>query len=363
VKPVAVASLKLFDPARYVSLSFQNPLPIGRTCTQDKLPPAPGGLPPESLPATENGFVWDILSQTGALLRSSSVANPLRAFKPSRIYLTGDSQSGGLVLNYINAIHPYALRGGGKPVFDGYLTSSAGGSGLPMHQCAPQIPRGDARLTIQARGVPIIKLINQTDVVYLNRRPDSDRAPDLYRSYEIAGAAHVHDWVLKWGADDNDVAKTGAGGFLSNARCSQKEEAGNQFPTQYVLNAAFDNLDAWSRTGVAPPRAAPLRVVDQSNGRATLALDEFGNAIGGVRSPYVDVPLVRYGVYMDGPGICGLWGYQVRLAPDVLKGLYPTREAYLSRVKASTAGFVKQRWLTKEDAAAIVAEAQAAKLP
>jgi hypothetical protein len=316
-----------------------------------------------SSPATENGFIWDILSQAGVLLRSASPANPLRGLKVSRVYLTGDSQSGGFVLNYANAIHPFAQRDGGKPVFDGYLTSSAGGSGLPMHQCAAPIPRGDARLTIQPRGVPIIKLINQTDITYLNRRPDASSATDQYRSYEIAGAAHVHDWVLRWGANDEDVAKTGAGGFLSNAPCTQRSETGNLFPTQYILNAAFENLDRWSRQGVAPPSATPFEVGNPANGRATLALDAFGNARGGVRSPYVDVPLVRYGVYMDGPGICGLWGYQVKLTPEVLKQLYATQEAYVSKVQASTAQFVQQRWLLKEDASELIKTARTAQLP
>lgn len=360
VKPVAVESLKLFDSRRYATLSFKNPLPAPQTCEQEQLPPAPGGLPPESTPTTENGLIWDILSQTGALLNSDSNDNPLHSFAVSRVFLTGDSQSGGFVLNYVNAVHPFALRAKGRPVFDGYLTSSASGVGLPMHQCAGRLPPNDPRLTLQPRGVPVIKIINQTDITFLNRRPDSDHPPDLYRGYEVAGSAHVHDWVLGWGADDADVAKTGASGFLSNALCKQHREAGNQFPTQYILDGAFANLDRWSRDGVPPPRAQPLQVADPHNGRATLALDEFGNALGGVRTPYVDVPLVRYGVYMDGPGICELWGYQVPLEPAVLKRLYLSPSDYVAKVKAATQRAMDERWVTREDAASITSEAAVA---
>jgi hypothetical protein len=358
VKPVAAESLKLFNPQRYAALSFKNPLPPGQTCAQLQLPPAPGGLPPESTPLTENGLIWDILSQVGTLLHSDSKDNPLHSYPVRRVFLTGDSQSGGFVLNYVNAVHPFALRAKGKPVYDGYLTSSASGIGLPMHQCAARLPPNDPRLTIQPLGVPLIKVINQTDITSLNRRPDSDTPPDLYRGYEIAGAAHVHDWVLKWGADDADVAKTGAGGFLSNARCKQHDEPGNEFPTQYILNGALANLDRWSREGVPPPSAEPLRVADPHHGRATLELDELGNARGGVRTPYVDVPLVRYGVYMDGPGICELWGYQVPLDRAVLKRLYPRPSDYVSRVKAATQRSLEKRWITSEDAAAIENEAE-----
>jgi hypothetical protein len=101
-------------------------------------------------------------------------------------------------------------------------------------------------------------------------------------------------------------------------------------------------------------------VAGAHHGRATLELDEFGNALGGVRTPYVDVPLVRYGVYMDGQGICELWGYQVPLDRAVLKRLYPRPSDYLSRVKAATQRLLEERWITREDAAAIESEAEKA---
>ncbi len=199
-------------------------------------------------------------------------------------------------------------------------------------------------------------------LISLNRQPDSDAAPNLYRSYEIAGASHVHDWVLKWGADDADVAKTGAGGFQSNAPCAQRAESPNLFPTQYVLDAAWSNLERWSRQGVAPPKAEPLRVGDAKRGRATLALDEVGNARGGLRTPYVEAPVVRYGAYMDGPGICELWGYQTALNPADLKRLYPTRAAFLAKIRAATQKAVADRRLTARDGRKVLQEAEAVRL-
>ncbi len=363
IKPVAIEFLKLFDPERYASLSFKNPLPASQTCPQSELPPAPGGLPPESTPATENGLIWDILSQVGVLVRNTSIVSPLQGFDVTRVYLTGDSQSGAFVLIYANAIHPFAERSQGKPVFDGYLTTSSGGPGVPVNQCAPSARPGDPRMVMQPRGVPIIKLINQTDLGYLNRRPDSDAFPDLYRSYEIAGASHIHQWVLEWGTDTADAAKTGAAGFLSNDKCAQRNESGNEFPTQFVLNAAFANLERWSREFIPPPRAEPFEISDPKNARSTLALDEFGNAKGGLRTPYVDVPTMRYGAYMDGPGICELWGYQVPLSPIVLKRLYPTHASYMAKMKVRTQSAVEERWITAEDAQSILDEAAKARIP
>ena len=76
VKPVAVASLKLFDPMRYAALSFRNPLPPSETCGQAALPPAPGGLPPESSPATENGLI-SVEVATIVLMMNVPFAGPI----------------------------------------------------------------------------------------------------------------------------------------------------------------------------------------------------------------------------------------------------------------------------------------------
>jgi hypothetical protein len=59
----------------------------------------------------------------------------------------------------------------------------------------------------------------------------------------------------------------------------------SRFPTNVAFDAMMDNLDRWSRTGIAPPRADWI----QRNGNTTV-VDEHGNVVGGVRSPYVDVP-------------------------------------------------------------------------
>lgn len=47
VKPVSIATLKVFDPQRYAPLSMANPVPAGQTC------PHPNG---GGTPANENGL-------------------------------------------------------------------------------------------------------------------------------------------------------------------------------------------------------------------------------------------------------------------------------------------------------------------
>ena len=65
-KPIDVLALKKFDPARYGSLSFANPLALDdpRNC-QD---PVTSVDPPSARSrSTEDGLAWDIYSQVGAL--------------------------------------------------------------------------------------------------------------------------------------------------------------------------------------------------------------------------------------------------------------------------------------------------------
>jgi len=77
--------------------------------------------------------------------------------------------------------------------------------------------------------------------------------------------------------------------------------------------------------------------------------DSLGNALGGVRSPALDVPTARYYARMSGPAICELWGYREPFGSAQLKSLYPTHEDYVSKVRGSVAELVANRWLTARD--------------
>ena len=75
VKPVAAKALKKFNPERYAPLSWTNPLPLDKTC------PMPISSIADTVPETENGLAWDIISQVGALVRSDEKQNPLKKFQ------------------------------------------------------------------------------------------------------------------------------------------------------------------------------------------------------------------------------------------------------------------------------------------
>jgi hypothetical protein len=357
-KPVAAKALKTFDPKRYAAVSWANPLPSDQTC------PNPVSLLPDSTPATENGLIWDIASQVGVLLKSGVAQNPLKGFPVKRLFLTGYSQTGGYVVTYANFIRPLpgALTGNNKPIYDGYLIGDGDGILVPLGQCSAPLKPGDKRFVIKPRSEPVISVVSQ--VLWTGAgadRIDSDSRKDRYRRYEIAGASHINQRALSLWPKPEDVVKAGI--TAPPPSCKEFGTYGiTDFPLEYFMSAAFANLDAWVKSNIAPPVAVRLKV-NPAHGSLEptwpptpppLELDKHGNAIGGVRSPNLDVPIATYYAF-SAPAdaasglFCSLVGYKVPFKKDVISELYPTHDSYVKKVRSQVDALVKARLLTKSD--------------
>ena len=206
-------------------------------------------------------------------------------------------------------------------------------------------------------------LVSETETAALHRRPDSDHFPDLFRGYEVAGASHVHQTDGQDAPSAADAAKTQGAHFDTNTGCIQTSAPPNDVPIGMIIDGALANLERWSRDGSPPPHGEPIRLQDQPGGAPEPQRDQFGNALGGVRTPALDVPIARYHARMSGPGICELWGYREPFSAAQLKSFYPTHEEYLSKVGRSVADLVAARWLTTRDGERISAAAAAARVP
>src|SRR5262249_61625113 len=119
-----------FNPTRYTSLGFKNPTPEA---------PCAGGR--GAAVEIEEGLRWDMLSQVGALLKSSGRGRPMNGFNVQALYMT---TQGGDLVTYINAIHPRANLESGKPVYNGYL-AKAPFTAARINQCAAAPGPTDAR--------------------------------------------------------------------------------------------------------------------------------------------------------------------------------------------------------------------------
>ena len=362
-KPVAVRSLKTFDARRYRTLNWDNPLPLDdpRNCAQADIQTIVDP-PEERRRESEDGLVWDMISQVAAWARSTARSNPLahgrgarRSTFVDRVYGFGYSQTGSMLITYINAIRPRQIASDGRALYDGYFVGVAGGrfiGAAPLNQCTPVPPLGDPRRSIRNAGVPVIQMMSQSD--YLigidSRGPDSSTPPDLYRHYEMAGAAHATPDELFFSARPADIIK--AGRAVPPMSCNEGPRS--RFPSRIFVDAALRNIDLWSRDGLPAPPGQDILV---ENGQPVL--DEFGNVLGGLRSPYLDVPTSTWRASATGASFCGIAGYEIPFDQATLDELYPTQGAYVRAVRRSVRELVADRYLTRADGQAIIREAEA----
>lgn len=340
VKPVAAKTIAAhFDlknaPKRYQDLAFPNPQP-GR-CD----PPGNGST---SFRDTEDGLAWDIISQTGALLRSPS--SPLAGYQVQRILASGYSQTANYLVTYINTVLPLMRARGAASPFDGYLVASRTNNWTPLHQCAPVVPRESPQQILRDVGVPVLNINTETDVpgTAAARRPDDER----FRLWEVAGAGHSSQDSRSRTTADRDFLGTPFPAL--SISCVNKITT---FPHRYALNAAHGALDRWVRDRV-PPAQLDRLVLEGG----AIRRDTHGNALGGLRLPAIEVPVAEYQgsnkFAGQGPNFCFLLGSEMPFSSEKIQALYPTPATYRSRVAEAAARAVQQRVLEAEDAEEII---------
>ena len=259
-------SLKSQNPTRYASLSH------------------PG-----------DAFAYDIYSQVGGLIKNAECNNVLGDFNVQHVVAVGESQSAMFLTTYVNAVDPLArvLRwlSGAFPIRSG----RAVGRHFHIRRSADQLPqaipfRADLR-------VPLVSVITETDLVgavrhgyYFARQPDNQRL----RVWEIPGTAHADNYTIQVAPIDTGSAPLDdimAAYAPTNMLMGQELGHYINFAPQhhYVLQAAVAALNTWVRSGEPAP-TGPLIEVREADA-PQLILDSNGLARGGVRTPWVDVPM------------------------------------------------------------------------
>ncbi|MFI0352631.1 alpha/beta hydrolase domain-containing protein [Actinomadura sp. 9N407] len=310
-----------------------------------------------------NRYSYDIFAQLGAALRDAGTAATLGLPTPQRIIAAGESQSAASLVTFINAVAPL------NQVYDGYLVH--GRPGLPLGLASGSRTESEpvpARVRTDGPA-PILILQSETDVVGLldavgSRQPDDQRV----RLWEIAGAAHADTYTL--GASFTDSGRLPPD-ELAALLVPRADPLGIPFPApinsgpqqHYVAQAAVEALRRWIRDGVAPPQAQRLELAEpaSSDGSHPLRTDGHGNALGGVRTPWVDVPTaVLSGLVPAGaPAPAALFGSTLPLPG--LAELYPAGlPDYAPLFRAAAEEAVDAGFLLRDDLAEIIATAATA---
>jgi len=365
-----IGVLKVFNSTRYASLAFPAPVPGicgeqaaggrgGRGGARGGGGGRGGGAPnplrpAEFFPPADDSVHWDIISQVGALLKSNVPNKPLAGFNVRYIFASDHTASD--THTYARAFAKLATTPNGKPVYDGFLVKEGAGVGA-VNACGNQMAPDDPRRGFKNIGVPVIFLLSQNYVARFVpiRREDSDAPGDQYRLYEVPGASHLDKWSFNNLAPMKDREAVGAaatGGIWPfNYTCEPMEKAlPDYFPYEYFIHAMLFNLDEWVRNGVAPPRGDRMMIKNAGTPMAAVATDVHGNAIGGIRNPYVDVPEATFVEQMTGPGACNQIGYWLPFSYKKMETLYGGAAKYETKVLAGIDKLVQQRWLLKSDA-------------
>jgi len=283
-----------------------------------------------------NGAANDILAQVGALVKSDHKDNPLSGLTVRKMILAGSSASAGVAQNYLTNAHMVQRLADMKPIYDGFMPTSANG----------QIPVLD---------VPTILVPTMRETFSGNGTTQADNGK--LRIYEFAGMAHIDSRV--------------AGGYYTDP-CKYPI---SRYPMGAEMAVALDKLFAWVEKDVAPPHADRFYVdfnpdnkpkLDRDKG-SLLALDEFGNVRGGIRNTYVDVPVKSFHVPNEGADprisnpnhfiaarringqdpdaqLCGLGNFETALSRDQLKKLYKNPKDYYNKVAQRYDQLVKEGW-------------------
>jgi hypothetical protein len=295
-----------------------------------------------------DAFSYDIFTQAAKAIRHPNGSRLLGPLVPKRLIGDGESQSAGFLTTYVDAIEPVAHA------FDGFLIHSRFGGGAPLSG-ARMMSAADASLGLKMRTdlhEPVFIFISETDLLgfgagYLSaRQPDSDRL----RTWEVAGTSHADTYTLGGAMIDSGAEPVKV---LADAFAATHSIMGMALPTpmnsapqhHYIMMAAVASLNDWLTTGKAPPIARRLNVTDTKP--VQLARDPNGDATGGVRSPWMDVPTaVLTGLGQNAPGMGVLFGVTQPFGADKLAQLYPggareyQRKFDVSLHDAIVAGFI-----------------------
>ncbi|HET9193985.1 MAG TPA: alpha/beta hydrolase domain-containing protein [Vicinamibacterales bacterium] len=269
----------------------------------------------------------DILAQAGALIKSGS---PLGGAVPRKMVLAGTSQTAGILINYLPG-HVVYRTPKMERIYDGFMPTS-NGSNITQDVDVPIVH------------VPTMHEVSGQTITW---RQDSDEAGKQYRLYEFSGMAHV---------DTRDAAR-----MMPNP-CAQPLST---YPLQAYMSVALNHLFNWVDKGVAPPRADRIWLDRNEADGSTMALDDAGNPRGGIRSPYVDVPVVKYRIrppvanpfpanpsaWMKANGnekggalMCNLSASQLALSKDELKKRYKNKKNYAGMVERRVNELEKAGW-------------------
>jgi hypothetical protein len=305
-----IDALKERDPMRYASLhlaAFERPSRL-------RSHPGPAGTDSFALRwdmAMAHPQGYPIVAGVAHLLRGASEFTDLGI---RRLYGCGASQTANFWRLFVD--HGWHERGRGargEPPFEAYVLMVAPGP------------------TTRPVDAVLVNILSEAEVVGTIVAPATALADcdhPRVRGLELPGAPHsIGDArVGQPGGDHDHTAE----------------------PYEPFLTAALAALDEWVRAGV--PMSHVGRIARDPGSVDGVVRDEFGNAVGGLRVPWLEAPRAHYLARCA----CGPTLGEMRpFDAERLRRLYPGPEDHATRWRRAVQRLVEDRLLLAEDAATL----------
>ena len=278
-----------------------------------------------------DNFAADIYAQAAKALRTREGADPLGGLVPRIMLADGHSQSADRLAGY------YDNQQAQDGLFDAFF--------LRGHQHA-------IRTDLPTKAV---RLLSETDVTPVGQgtNPPGEPDNDHYRRWEVAGTSHV-----TWKEYRESAPLIARDKGSENPRQCVKPPY-SRVEYHAAQNALYDHLVRWVQGGPAPP-ASP-RIEFAADGH-TVARDERGFALGGIRLPTLAVPTALQTGENQGATFCVLYGSREPFTDAELLERYPDRATYIAASNAAIEQSVEAGHLLPEDAVELCREARRAQL-
>ncbi len=241
-----------------------------------------------TLDIPDDALSYDIFTQAAVVLgpeRQARSTDPLEGLAVQHVIAVGGSQSGSRVLAYANGVQPI------EGAFDAFVPFLCAGHAADFTAArahpdpgSEEYARGDRHSRAFPTAVrsdlrtPVLQINSEAEAGFY--RPQWQPDSPTYRYWEVAGTAHaprdlLDDVRRRVQLEDLPVPDWAAG-------------AGSQASWGPVLAAALDQVRQWVDGGPPPP-SQPLIEIDD----AGIRRDRYGNALGGIRLPELEVPIAR----------------------------------------------------------------------
>jgi Alpha/beta hydrolase domain len=344
---------------------------------------------------SNDGESYEVFTQAAEAVKADS-ATLLGGLTPKELIGTGDSQSAFRVDTYVNAIQPL------KHAFNGFLAVGRSavaapiGEGLIATSPFPALIRTD-------NTAPFIQLNTQGDIEELDaaaaRQPDNN----YLRTWELAGASHIdaHEAAYETETIAREEPNVEVPSCIfgtpieGTGTALDGHNQTDNMPLFEVEDAAMTALQNWVVNGVQPAHSPQIQAFPGFFDLYYIVnKNQYGIGQGGIQMPDAQVPVEDYSAInfakaneeslsqtavqaeledafttlesggisneaLRDEGLCLLSGYFTDFSSSQLKSLYPTTASYASRFASAANAEVAAGFMTPEDAAAAIANANA----